>query len=155
MLNRLKRKMGNITLKKTVHWVQSFFVFAKYYLNEWIDDMEEACTTWFKYDRDKLWLVYTQSVPVIFEPPWSTHGEQAGNGFWLGRLKEREHWQDTDRDGRETGSDGLDWINLATERVQWRVLVDTVTNAWIPYKKNLSPVEAASSTITLLQAIGE
>ena len=27
------------------------------------------CTRWFKYDRDKLWLVYTQSVPVIFEPP--------------------------------------------------------------------------------------
>jgi hypothetical protein len=26
-------------------------------------------TTWFKYDRDKLWLVYTQIVPVIFEPP--------------------------------------------------------------------------------------
>jgi hypothetical protein len=26
-------------------------------------------TMWFKYDRDKLWLVYTQSVPVIFEPP--------------------------------------------------------------------------------------
>ena len=24
---------------------------------------------WFKYDRDKLWLVYTQSFPVIFEPP--------------------------------------------------------------------------------------
>jgi hypothetical protein len=31
-------------------------------------------TRWFKYDRDKLWLVYTQIVPVIFEPPctWST-----------------------------------------------------------------------------------
>ena len=26
-------------------------------------------TRWFKYDRDKLWRVYTQSVPVIFEPP--------------------------------------------------------------------------------------
>jgi hypothetical protein len=26
-------------------------------------------TRWFKYDQDKLWLVYTQSVPVIFEPP--------------------------------------------------------------------------------------
>jgi hypothetical protein len=26
-------------------------------------------TRWFKYDRDKLWLIYTQSVPVIFEPP--------------------------------------------------------------------------------------
>ena len=28
-----------------------------------------GCTRWFKYDRDKLWLVYTQIVPVIFEPP--------------------------------------------------------------------------------------
>ena len=26
-------------------------------------------TRWIKYDRDKLWLVYTQIVPVIFEPP--------------------------------------------------------------------------------------
>jgi hypothetical protein len=26
-------------------------------------------TRWFKYDWDKLWLVYTQMVPVIFEPP--------------------------------------------------------------------------------------
>ena len=31
-----------------------------------------VCTRWFKYDRDKLWLVYTQSVPVIFEPPCIT-----------------------------------------------------------------------------------
>jgi hypothetical protein len=45
-------------------------------------------TRWFKYDRDKLWLVYTQSVPVIFEPPcttrnkhgvvWYKHPQQAG-----------------------------------------------------------------------------
>jgi hypothetical protein len=27
-------------------------------------------TRWFKYDREKLWLVYTQIVPVIFEPPY-------------------------------------------------------------------------------------
>jgi hypothetical protein len=26
-------------------------------------------TRWFKYDRDKLWLVYSQIVPVIYEPP--------------------------------------------------------------------------------------
>jgi hypothetical protein len=26
-------------------------------------------TRWFKCDRDKLWLVYTQIVPVIFKPP--------------------------------------------------------------------------------------
>jgi hypothetical protein len=29
----------------------------------------KAYTMWFRYDRDKLWLVYTQIVPVIFEPP--------------------------------------------------------------------------------------
>jgi hypothetical protein len=28
-----------------------------------------SATRWFKYDRAKLWLVYTQIVPVIFEPP--------------------------------------------------------------------------------------
>ena len=28
-----------------------------------------TCTRWFKYDRDKVCLVYTQIVPVIFEPP--------------------------------------------------------------------------------------
>ena len=27
-------------------------------------------TRWFKYDRDKLWLVYTKIVPVVFEPPF-------------------------------------------------------------------------------------
>jgi hypothetical protein len=32
-------------------------------------NIDHANTRWFKYDRDKLWLVYTQSVPVIFEPP--------------------------------------------------------------------------------------
>jgi hypothetical protein len=30
---------------------------------------DRQCKRWFKYDRDKLWLVYTQIVPVIFEPP--------------------------------------------------------------------------------------
>ena len=33
-------------------------------------------TRWFKYDRDKLWLVYTQIVPVIFEPPCSRRFSQ-------------------------------------------------------------------------------
>jgi hypothetical protein len=36
------------------------------------------CTRWFKYDRDKLWLVYTQIVPVIFEPPCNTEGSFCG-----------------------------------------------------------------------------
>ena len=34
-------------------------------------------TRWFKYDRDKLWLVYTQIIPVIFEPPCIFHCQVA------------------------------------------------------------------------------
>jgi hypothetical protein len=32
-------------------------------------ESQPLSTRWFKYNRDKLWLVYTQIVPVIFEPP--------------------------------------------------------------------------------------
>jgi hypothetical protein len=38
-------------------------------------------TRWFKYDRDKLWLVYTQLVPVIFEPPCITISQQRWRKF--------------------------------------------------------------------------
>jgi hypothetical protein len=35
-------------------------------------------------------------------------------------------------DLREIGWGGIDWINLAWDRDQWRVLVDTVMNLWVP-----------------------
>jgi hypothetical protein len=47
--------------------LSDFFVFFTKYNFEY--------TRWFKYDRDKLWLVYTQIVPVIFEPPCNWNGE--------------------------------------------------------------------------------
>jgi hypothetical protein len=34
----------------------------------WMYSYTYRYTRWFKYDRDKLWLVYTQIVPVISEP---------------------------------------------------------------------------------------
>jgi hypothetical protein len=33
---------------------------------------------------------------------------------------------------RERGWDGMDWIDLAQDRDQWRALVNTVMNLWIP-----------------------
>jgi hypothetical protein len=33
---------------------------------------------------------------------------------------------------REIGSDGMDWIDLAEDRDQWRVLVKTVMNLRVP-----------------------
>jgi hypothetical protein len=35
-------------------------------------------------------------------------------------------------DLREIGWDGMDWIDLAQTRDQWRALVYTVMNLWVP-----------------------
>jgi hypothetical protein len=35
-------------------------------------------------------------------------------------------------DFREIGWDGMDWIDLAQDRGQWRSLVNTVMNLWVP-----------------------
>jgi hypothetical protein len=30
------------------------------------------------------------------------------------------------------GLEGVDWIHLAQDRVQWKALVNTVMNLWVP-----------------------
>jgi hypothetical protein len=35
-------------------------------------------------------------------------------------------------DLRETGWDGVDWINMAQDRDQWRALLNTVMNFQVP-----------------------
>jgi hypothetical protein len=47
----------------------------------------------------------------------------------LGRPRHR--WEDN-LDLRETGWGGMDWIVLAQDRDQWRVLVNMVMNLWVP-----------------------
>jgi hypothetical protein len=47
--------------------------------------------------------------------------------------KPRRRWVDNIKmDLRETGFDGMDWIDLAQDRDQWRALVNTVMNLWVP-----------------------
>jgi hypothetical protein len=49
------------------------------------------------------------------------------NGYWWESQKER--WVDNIKmDRREIGCDGMDWIDLAQDRDQWRALVNTVMN---------------------------
>jgi hypothetical protein len=49
----------------------------------------------------------------------------------LGRLTRR--WVDNIKmDLREIGSGGMDWIDLVQDRDQWRILVNTVMNLWVP-----------------------
>ena len=73
--------------KKTIHWGLWRYIFRALQLTlpfttptiaARLTSLHSHCcsymfilfnTRWFKYDRDKVWLVYTKSVPVIFEPP--------------------------------------------------------------------------------------
>jgi hypothetical protein len=57
-------------------------------------------------------------------------GRPEGN-IPLGRLRRR--WVGNIKmDLREIGWDGMDWIDLAQDRDQWRVLVNTVMNLRVP-----------------------
>jgi hypothetical protein len=49
----------------------------------------------------------------------------------LGRPRRR--WEDNIRmDLREIGLSGMDWIDMARDRDQWRALVNTVMNLRVP-----------------------
>jgi hypothetical protein len=45
----------------------------------------------------------------------------------------RRRWLDNiNMDPREIGWDGVDWIDVAQDRDQWRALVNAVTNLRVP-----------------------
>jgi hypothetical protein len=54
--------------------------------------------------------------------------------------KERDHWEDLEVGGRiilrwllrEIGCGGMDWIDLAQDKDQWRALMNTVMNLRVP-----------------------
>jgi hypothetical protein len=49
----------------------------------------------------------------------------------VGRLRRR--WEDNvNMDLREIWIDGVNWIQLAQDIVQWRSCVNTVMNLWVP-----------------------
>jgi hypothetical protein len=54
----------------------------------------------------------------------------------LGRPRRR--WEDNIKmDLREIGIDGVNWIELTQDRVQWRAFVNTVMNLRVPLKKQV------------------
>jgi hypothetical protein len=49
----------------------------------------------------------------------------------LGRPRRR--WEDNIKlNFREIGWGGMDWIDLTQDRDQWKALVNTVMNLWVP-----------------------
>jgi hypothetical protein len=78
---------------------------------------------------------------------WAGHVARMGIkgmhvGYWWESQKEkkplgkpRRRWvDDIKMDIRERGWGGMDWIHLAQDRDQWRVLVNTVMNLRFPKK---------------------
>ena len=61
-------------------------------------------------------------------------------GFWWGDLRERDHLQDLDVDGRvvlkwifKKSNGVMGWIYLAQDRDRWQALVNAVMNFRFPY----------------------
>jgi len=58
------------------------------------------------------------------------------SGFWWENLRERDRFGDTGVDGRiilrwifrELDLEGMDWIELASDRDRWRAVVNAVMN---------------------------
>jgi hypothetical protein len=57
--------------------------------------------------------------------------------YWRGSHKARDHWKGQDVGGwtilkwvllREIGWEGINWIDVAQDRDQWRALVNTVVD---------------------------
>jgi hypothetical protein len=76
---------------------------------------------------------------------WAWHVAQVGekrNAYriWVGKLegkrplgRPRRRWVDNIKmDLGEIGWDGMDWIEVAQDRDQWRALVNTVMNLRVP-----------------------
>jgi hypothetical protein len=76
----------------------------------------------------------------------------------LGRPRRR--WVNNIKiDLREMGWDGIDWIDLAQDRDQWRALVNTVMNLRVPYNAgkflSSSTVDSFSRRAQLYERVSE
>jgi hypothetical protein len=56
--------------------------------------------------------------------------------FWLGDLKGRDHWHrredNIEMELWEIGIDGVNWIQLAQDRIWWQALESTVISLHVP-----------------------
>jgi len=66
-------------------------------------------------------------------------GGKVCTGFWWGNLRERDHLEDPDIDGKiilrwifRKLNGGMYWIDLAQNRDRWRALVNAVMNLRFP-----------------------
>jgi hypothetical protein len=108
---------------------------------------DEVTGGWRKLYNEVLHSLYSspsiirmiKSRRVRWAGPVARMGEKRHIGYWWGSQKVTDHWEDLDVGGwtilkwiLEIGWDGMDWIDLAQDRDQWRALVNTVMNLRVP-----------------------
>jgi hypothetical protein len=124
-------------------------VFENSVLRRIFGSKREVDGSWRKLRNDELHNPYSSPnvVRVIKSRSlrWAGHVARMGEGrgiymVLVGRLeckrplgRSRHRWEGNIKiDLREIGIDGVSWIRLAQDRVQWRAFANTVTNFRFP-----------------------
>jgi hypothetical protein len=111
---------------------------------KWVQDR-----SWRKLHNDELHsLYYSPNIVRVIKSGrmrWAGHVARMGEGRGIYRVlvgrpetkrplgRPRRRWEDNIKeDLREIGIDGVNWIQLAQERVQWWAYVNTVMNLRLP-----------------------
>jgi hypothetical protein len=109
---------------------------------------EEDCS-WRKLHNDELHSLYfSPNIVRVIKARrmrWAVHVARMKEGRGVSRLlvgrpegkrpvgRPRRRWEDNiNIDRSETGIDGANWFQLAQDRVQWRVFMNTVMNLRVP-----------------------
>jgi hypothetical protein len=105
--------------------------------------------SWRKLHNDELHSLYSSPNIVRMIKArrlrWAGHVARMGEGIGVYRLlvgrpegkrplgRPSRRWDDNIKlDLREIGIDGVNWIRLAQDTVQWRAFVNTVMNLQVP-----------------------
>jgi hypothetical protein len=124
-------------------------VFENRVLRKIFGPKREEDGPWRKLHNDELHSLYSSPniVRVIksWRMRWAGHVARMGEGRGVCRVlvgrsegkrpleRPRRMWEDNIKmDLVEIGIDGVNWIQLAKDRVQWRACVNTVMNLRVP-----------------------
>jgi hypothetical protein len=124
-------------------------VFENRVLRRIFGPKREEDGSWIKLHNDELHDSYPSPNIVRMiksrRMRWGGHVARTGDGRGAYRVlvggpegtrplgRPRRRWEDNIKtDLREIGIDGVNWIRLAQDRVQWRAFVNTVMNLRVP-----------------------
>jgi hypothetical protein len=129
-------------------------VFENRVLRKIFGPKREEDGSWRKLHNDELHDLYSPPniVRVIKSRRmrWAGHVARMGEGRGAYRVlvgspegkrplgRPRRRWEDNIKmDLGEIWIDGVNWIRLAQDRVQWRAFVNTVMNLRVPYESGI------------------